>query len=135
VLKDCYLFSLPQITDTRGSVTFMEGQRHIPFDIKRVYYLYGMQENTQRGAHAHKKLKQVLIALSGRFTVKLDDGKEIKEYTLSHPSEGLYVAPGVWRELQDFSSHAICLALTSELYDEEDYFRDYAAYRASLEKR
>lgn len=125
VLHDIPIINLPKITDHRGNLSFIEGRNHIGFDIKRVYYLYNIPSEGVRGAHGHKKLHQLLIPLSGKFEVTLDDGKNRKGYQLSDPSTGLYVGPMIWRELTKFSVDAVCLVLASEYYDEADYFRDY----------
>jgi dTDP-4-dehydrorhamnose 3,5-epimerase-like enzyme len=116
---------LPKITDQRGNLTFIESERHIPFKIKRVYYLYDVPGGTSRGGHGHKKLHQVIIALSGSFDITLDDGNEKKLINMNRSYEGLYVPPMMWRDLDNFSSGSVCMVLASEFYDEADYFRDY----------
>lgn len=124
-LKDCYIIQLPRFEDTRGVLSFVESQRHVPFEIRRIYYLYDVPIGFGRGAHAHRQLEQLFIAMSGRFDVILDDGMQKMRYTLSRPDQGLYVAPMMWRELENFSAGAVCLVLASLLYDEADYIRNY----------
>jgi hypothetical protein len=124
----CRLVSFPKISDPRGNLTFIEGGNHIPFDIKRVYYLYDVPGGSERGGHAHKMLHQVIIAMSGSFDVLLDDGKEKKRIHLNRSYYGLTVCPMIWRELDNFSSGSVCMVLASEYYDEADYFRDYQQF-------
>lgn len=128
-ISDCKIISLPKIQDPRGNLTFIEGGNHIPFDIRRTYYLYDVPGGTVRGGHAHKELQQLIIALSGSFDVILDDGEGKKSFHLNRPYLGLYVPPMLWRELENFSSGSVCVVLASEKYSEDDYFRDYQAYR------
>lgn len=124
-LSSCRLVDLPKISDPRGNLTFIEGGRHIPFDIKRAYYLYDVPGGAERGGHAHKDLHQLIIAISGAFDIALDDGREKKRYHLNRSYFGLYVCPMIWREMDNFSSGAVCLVLASNLYDEADYYRKY----------
>jgi hypothetical protein len=124
-LEHCRLVDLPKISDPRGNLTFIEGNQHIPFEIKRVYYTYDVPGGSDRGAHAHKRLHQLIIAMSGSFDVVLDDGFEKKRFHLNRSYFGLYVCPMMWRELDNFSSGSVCLVLASELFDPEDYYRDY----------
>jgi dTDP-4-dehydrorhamnose 3,5-epimerase-like enzyme len=124
-LEHCRLIDLPKISDPRGNLTFIEGNNHIPFDIKRVYYTYDVPGGSDRGAHAHKRLQQLIIAMSGSFDVVLDDGVEKKRFHLNRSYFGLYICPMMWRELDNFSSGSVCLVLSSELFDPEDYYRDY----------
>lgn len=119
------LVSLPKIADPRGNLTFAESIKHVPFDIKRVYWTYDVPAGESRGGHAHKNLRQLIIAVSGSFTVNLTDGERKESFLLNRPYVGLLVTPGIWRTLDDFSSGAVCLVLASELYDESDYIRDY----------
>jgi len=116
---------LPQISDPRGDLTFIEGEKHIPFDIARVYYLYNVPVNSERGGHAHKELEQIVFALSGSFRMKVDDGQNKSEYWLRDPRRGLYVSRLVWREMDCFSQGAVCMVLASHPYDEADYYRNY----------
>ncbi|MFZ4498306.1 MAG: sugar 3,4-ketoisomerase [Burkholderiales bacterium] len=124
-LSDCKLISLPKIQDPRGNLTFIEGGSHVDFEIRRVYYLYDVPGGSSRGGHAHKALRQLIIALSGSFDVLLDDGQEKKTFHLNRSFEGLYVCPMIWRELDNFSSGSVCMVLASNRYDEDDYYRDY----------
>ena len=120
------LVQLPKITDpTRGSLTFVQNSDEFPFEIKRAYWTYDVPAGEWRGGHAHKKLKQLIFAVSGCFTLKLDDGKEKKEFLLKNPFEAVLVEEGIWRELHDFSAGAVCMVLASEEFDEDDYIRDY----------
>jgi dTDP-4-dehydrorhamnose 3,5-epimerase-like enzyme len=127
-LSDCQLIDLPKIVDARGNLTFIEGGRHVPFDIKRVYYLYDVPGGAERGGHAHKDLHQLIIAMSGSFDIVLDDGRQKKRMHLNRSYYGLYVCPMIWREMDNFSSGAVCLVLASNTYDESDYYRDYGDF-------
>lgn len=127
-LADCKLIDLPKISDPRGNLTFIEENRHFPFDIKRVYYLYDVPGGAERGGHAHKEMNQLIIAMSGSFDVVLDDGFERKRFHMNRSYYALYVAPMVWRELDNFSSGAVLLSLASNYYDESDYYREYADF-------
>lgn len=118
------ILSIPKIEDRRGNLSVIENDI-VPFDIKRVYYLYDVPSGSKRGGHAHKKLKEFLVALSGSFDVVLKDGEEQEIVTLNKPYEGLLINPGIWRELQNFSSGSVCLVVASEVYIEEDYIRDF----------
>jgi len=120
-----HLIDLPVISDPRGDLTFMEGQNHIPFDIRRVYYLYNVPVDSERGGHAHRELEQVVFALSGSFRMKIDDGTSKSEYWLRNPRKGLYINKLIWREMDSFSQGAVCMVLASHPYDEADYYRDY----------
>jgi dTDP-4-dehydrorhamnose 3,5-epimerase-like enzyme len=131
-LDQCTILDLPKITDPRGNLTYIEGQRHIPFDIRRVYYLYDVPGGAERGGHAHKALHQLLIAMSGSFDVLLDDGREQRRVHLNRSYSGLYICPMIWRELDNFSSGSVCMVLASETYDESDYFRDYPEFRREV---
>lgn len=118
------LISIPKIEERRGNLSVIENNT-VPFDIKRVYYLYDVPSGAERGGHAHKDLQQFLVALSGSFDVVLKDGKEEQIITLNKPYEGLLINPGIWRELQNFSSGSVCLVVASDIYIEEDYIRNF----------
>lgn len=135
MLSKCRIVELPKISNARGNLTFVEGCRHIPFDIKRVYYLYDVPGGAERGGHAHRALHQLIIAMSGSFDVALDDGREKKRFHLNRSYYGLYVCPMIWRELDNFSSGSVCMVLASNRYDEVDYYRDYEDYLAARELR
>lgn len=120
-----HLLEFPKITDPRGNLTFIESQQHVPFEIKRVYYLYDVPGGETRGGHAHKRLEQLIIAASGSFDVVLDDGEVKTKFSLNRSYYGLFVPRMVWRELENFSSGSVCLVLASQHYDEADYYRDY----------
>lgn len=130
-LSSCRLVDLPKISDPRGNLTFIEGGRHVPFDIQRVYYLYDVPGGAERGGHAHKELHQLIIAMSGSFDVILDDGREKKRIHLNRSYYGLYVCPMIWRELDNFSSGSVSMVLASNRYDEADYYRDYDTFLAA----
>ena len=119
------LIDLPKIVDPRGNLTVAEGLKNVPFNIKRVYWLYDIPAGEGRGGHAHKQIKQLLIAVSGSFHVTLDNGKEKQTYLLNHPYQALLIDTGIWRTLDDFSSGAVCVVLASDWYEEEDYIYDY----------
>jgi len=127
-IDHCQLIDLPRIPDPRGNLTFIEGNRHLPFDIARVYYLYDVPGGAARGGHAHKALHQLMIAMSGSFDVLLDDGTSRRKVHLNRSYIGLYICPMIWRELDNFSSGAVCMVLASDRYDESDYFREYAHF-------
>jgi hypothetical protein len=131
-LRNCKIIDLPKITDPRGNLTFIEGNQHIPFDIRRVYYLYDVPGGAERGGHAHKDLSQLIIAMSGSFDVVLDHGGEKKRFHLNRSYQGLYVCPMIWRELDNFSSGSVCMVLASNIYEESDYYRDYNDYLLAL---
>jgi len=128
MIEDCKILELPVISDPRGKLTFVESGRHIPFDIKRVYYLYDVPGGAERGGHAHKQLNQLIIALAGSFDIHIDDGYVKKTVQLNRSYCGLYVCPMIWREIDNFSSGAVCMVLASEFYDEGDYYRDYKEF-------
>lgn len=123
-VNDCVILDLPKISDARGNLTFIEGNSHIPFDIKRVYYLYDVPGGAERGEHAHKDLHQLIVAISGSFDVILNDGHEERRFHLNRSYFGLYVCPMMWRGLDNFSSGSVCMVLASDIYDENDYIRE-----------
>ena len=126
---DCTMVELDRHhSDRKGNLTVVENGRTLPFDVKRVYYLYDVPGGENRGAHAHKELSQLIIAASGSFTVTLDDGKCKRSFFLNRPYQGLYVKPGMWRDLEDFSSGAVCMVLASDVYLASDYIRDYKEF-------
>jgi hypothetical protein len=126
----CRLIDLPKIHDPRGNLTYIEGGSHVPFLIERVYYLYDVPGGSERGGHAHKGLHQLIVAMSGSFDVLIDDGTQRRRIHLSRSYYGLYICPMIWRELDNFSSGAVCLVLASNRYDESDYYRDYPEFLA-----
>lgn len=130
-IEQCEIIEFPIIHDPRGNLTFVEGGHHIPFDIKRVYYLYDVPGGAQRGGHAHRNLHQVVIAMSGSFDIVLDDGAQKRRHHLNRSYYGLYIAPMMWREIDNFSSGSVCMVLASDIYDEADYFRDYNDFSAA----
>nr|WP_262483745.1 FdtA/QdtA family cupin domain-containing protein [Chryseobacterium sp. Hurlbut01] len=127
-IEDCNIVELPIAHTENGNITVLENQLNIPFDIKRIYYLYDVPMNAERGGHAHYELQQYVIAASGSFTFILDDGTNKKEVFLNHPNKALHIKPGIWREMKDFSSGSICLVLASMKYTESDYIRDYREF-------
>lgn len=122
------IIDIPKITDYRGNISVVEKDT-IPFGIKRVYYLYDIPSDSYRGGHAHIEQSAVLIAISGSFDVVLDNAKERKTVTLNKPNKGLLIKPGIWRELQNFSSGSVCLVLASDDFSEEDYIRDFEEFK------
>ncbi|MEI8216425.1 MAG: FdtA/QdtA family cupin domain-containing protein [Eubacteriales bacterium] len=134
-LQGCRIIELPKITDPRGNLSFIESGRHLPFDIKRIYYLYDIPEGESRGGHAHKNLQQLIIAIAGSFDVILDDGNDKKVFNLNQSNMGLYIQSMMWRELVNFSSNSVCLVLASEYYSEDDYFRNYDEFIKVIQGR
>ena len=123
---DCSIIELNKHHSPRkGNLSVVENGVTLPFDVRRVYYLYDVPGGESRGAHAHRELSQLIVAVSGSFKVTLDDGTNKRSFVLNRPYQGLYVTPGLWRELDDFSSGSVCLVLASEVYQEADYIRDY----------
>jgi len=133
-IKNCKVIELNKISDPRGNLSVIE-KGAIPFDFKRVYYLYDVPSDAFRGGHSHKDQSEYLLALSGSFDVVLDDGENKITHSLNKPNKGLLITPGVWRELENFSSGAVCLVLASEVYDEEDYIRDYTTFVEGEKRR
>ena len=131
-IDQCKLTDLPKVSDPRGNLTFIEGFRHVPYAIKRVFYLYDVPGGADRGGHALKLCHQFLVAMSGSFDVIVDDGRRKKRIQLNRSYHGLYLPPMIWREMDNFSSASVCLVLASENYNEADYFRQYADYKAAL---
>jgi len=127
-IDECRIIELPQIHDPRGNLTFIEGGRLLPFEIKRVYYLYDVPGGATRAGHGHKKLSQLMIAMSGSFDVELDDGFQKKKIHLNRSYYGLYICPMIWREIDNFSSGSVCMVLASDHFDESDYYRDYQEF-------
>lgn len=124
MLQNCKIVSIPKIHDPRGNLSVIESNV-IPYEIKRVYYLYDVPSGAERGGHSHKEQQEILIALSGSFDVILNDGTQEKTITLNKPFEGLLIANGIWRELKNFSSGAVCLVIASDVFEEQDYIRDF----------
>ncbi|HEX3720177.1 MAG TPA: FdtA/QdtA family cupin domain-containing protein [Verrucomicrobiae bacterium] len=135
ILKNCRIIDLPKIAETRGNLTFVEGERHVPFEIKRVYYLYDVPGGAARGGHAHKALHQLVVAMSGSFDIVLDDGYEKKRIHLNRSYMGLYICPMIWREMDNFSSGSVCMVLASAYYEESDYYRDHADFLLAVKTK
>lgn len=127
-VNDCYVVELPIVHNESGNISVLENQKNIPFDIKRIYYLYDVPMGAERGGHGHFELQQYVVAASGSFTFVLDDGKNKKEVFLNHPNKALHIKPGIWREMKDFSSGSVCLVLASMEYTDSDYMRDYQEF-------
>jgi hypothetical protein len=128
----CRILELPRITDPRGNLTFVEGDKHVPFTIRRVFYLYDVPGGETRAGHALKTCHQFIVAMSGSFDVVVDDGRARARFSLNRSYYGLYLPPRIWRELDNFSSGSVCLVLASEPYDESGYYRDYAQFRRDV---
>ena len=122
---DCSIIEIDKHHHEKGNLSVVENGKTIPFDVKRVYYLYDVPGGESRGGHAHKELKQLIVAASGSFDVRLDDGFQKRTYSINRPYQGILVVPGIWRELDNFSSGSVCLVLASTEYSEEDYIREY----------
>lgn len=137
-IEQCRLIDLPVITDPRGNLTFIECNRHLPFEIKRVYYLYDVPGGASRAGHGHKKLHQLVIAMSGSFDIVIDDGFKKQRFHLNRSYQGLYLCPMMWRDIDNFSGGSVCMVLASDYYDESDYYREYPEFvraaRAEQEK-
>ncbi len=128
-VDDCKLLELPVVQNPQGNLTFIEGSKHVPFEIARVYYLYDVPGGAVRGGHAHRELEQLIVATSGSLEIALDDGHKRKGVRLNRSYVGLYLPPMTWRELVDFSSGSVCMVLASDHYDESDYIRDYDEFQ------
>lgn len=131
-IDQCKLVELPVAHNPQGNLTFIEAERHIPFRIARVYYLYDVPEGAVRGGHAHRELEQLILPIGGSFDIVLDDGTERERILLDQPRVGLYLPRLIWRELENFSAGAFCLVLASAPYDESDYYRSYDEFRAAV---
>lgn len=125
---DCVILELPRINSRSGNITAIQNNKEIPFDVKRIFYLYDIPGGESRGAHAHKKCHQFLVAASGSFEVQLDDGNVKKTVMLNQPFRGIHIPPGIWASEVNFSSGAICLVMASHIYEENDYLRDYEEF-------
>jgi dTDP-4-dehydrorhamnose 3,5-epimerase-like enzyme len=128
-IKDIQLIPIPKIEDPRGNLSVIE-KNILPYEIKRVYYLYDVPSGAERGGHAHKNLQQFLVALSGSFDVLLNDGSNERTVTLNKPDQGILITPGIWRELKNFSSGSVCLVVASDVFQESDYIREFDEFLA-----
>jgi dTDP-4-dehydrorhamnose 3,5-epimerase-like enzyme len=133
-IRDCRIIELPKISEPRGNLTFIEGGVHIPFDIKRVYYLYDVPGGAERGAHGHLHLQQLIVAMSGSFDVVLDDGFTVHKFHMNRSYYGLYVSPMMWRDITNISSGAVIMVLASDIYTESDYFRNYDEFLSAAKR-
>lgn len=129
-IYDCSIIEIDKHQHAKGNISVIENETTIPFEVKRVYYLYDVPGGESRGGHAHKNLNQFIVAASGCFDVILDDGKLKRTFSLNRPYHGLLIVPGIWREINNFSSGSVCLVLASEEYSEDDYIRDYDQYKS-----
>jgi len=128
-VSDCRVLDLPRIEDPRGNLTFIEGRAHVPFEIRRVYWVYDVPGGQIRGGHAHRGLEEFIVSISGSFDVLIDDGREKRKVSLNRSFYGLHVPPMIWRHLENFSTNSVCLVLASIPYDRDDYLYDYEEYR------
>ena len=131
---DTYIINLPKIEDERGNLTFIEEENHIPFKIKRVYWIYDVPGGQKRGGHAFKEQQEFIVALSGSFDVVIDDGKQKQTFSLNRSYYGLYIPSGLWREMNNFSTNSLALVLSSTEFSEDDYIRDYQTYLKWIQK-
>jgi len=131
-VEQCRLIDLPKILDPRGNLTFVEGHKHVPFEIKRVFYLYDVPGGETRGAHANALTEQFIVAMSGSFDVVVDDGRETKKFSLNRAYYGLYIPKMIWRGIENFSSGGVCLALCSTFYSADEYLRDYDEFKKKV---
>ena len=129
-ISDCTIVALPKIQTESGDISSINNNLNIPFETKRVYYLYDVPNRADRGGHAHKNLQQLIVAISGSFDIDLFDGTEKVKYTLNQPDQGLSIVPGIWRDLKNFSGGGICLVLASDFYNDQDYFRNLEEFIA-----
>jgi len=134
-VDDCIIFDVPKVEDRRGSLSFVEHGSALPFDVRRVFYIYDIPGGKSRGEHAHAECHQFLVAASGSFRVRLNDTRRTETVELRRPDYGLHVPPGIWAGEKDFSSGAICLVLASHPYNEDDYIRDYGAYKEYVARK
>ncbi len=128
-VQDCKIIELPKVSDPRGNLTFIEGNRNIPFTIKRAYWIYDVPGGEVRGGHSYRTLQELIVAVSGSFDVVVDDGRERRVFSLNRSYYGLYVPNMIWRDLENFSTNSLCLILASEVYSEADYIRDYGEFQ------
>ncbi|MGL4766707.1 MAG: sugar 3,4-ketoisomerase [Formosimonas sp.] len=135
MIDQCKIIELPKHHDVRGNLSVIEGGVHIPFDIKRVYYLYDVPGGSARAGHGHEELQQVIVAMSGSFDVIVDDGCERRKFHLNRSYYGLYIPKMMWREVDNFSSGGVCLVLASTVYDKDDYYHDYGDFQALVNRR
>ena len=126
---NCSILEIDKHHHEKGNISVIENGITVPFDVKRVYYLYDVPGGESRGGHAHKELHQLIVAASGSFSITIDDGNVKRKFLLNHPNQGLLVVPGIWRELDDFSSGSVCLVLASDIYEVSDYIRDYDEFK------
>jgi hypothetical protein len=134
-IDHCREIELPKVVDPNGNLTAIEGGLDVPFEIKRVFYLYDVPGGAQRGGHGHRRIEQLVIALSGNFDFELDDGSEKKLVHLDRPNRGLYLPPMIWRTMDHFSSGAVCMVLASDHFDEDEYIRDYSEFKSLIGER
>ena len=133
-VESCRIYDFPKVPDPRGNLTFIEGEHHIPFRIRRIFYIYDVPTGESRGAHAHKRLEQMLICLSGSFDVQVEDGTNKRLVHLNRPWQGLYIPPMIWAAEVNFDPGSVCLVLASDLFEESDYIRDYDEYLAFMKR-